>query len=240
MTPSEDYCRTHQLTAPAGFSLYRRAGKRTLDLLVVLPFFLLLLPLLAIAALLVKLDSPGPVFFVQKRLGRYGSTFLTYKFRSMTDRPRTTHTEVLPGHSEVTRTGVWLRRFKIDELPQLWNIVRGDMSLVGPRPALPEHISEYNRDGLERLLERPGLTGLAQVNGNIYLSWPERWAWDARYVRELSLRTDLRIIVRTVAVVVCGEEKFLNRPIVEMPLTEQPAPRVEETTEGRPPVAKAA
>lgn len=240
MIPREDYCRTHQLTVATGSILYRRAGKRALDLLVVLPVFLLALPLLAIASVLVKLDSPGPVFFVQKRLGRYGSTFLTYKFRSMTDRPRTTHTEVLPGHSEVTRSGVWLRRFKIDELPQLWNIVRGDMSLVGPRPALPEHISEYNRDGLERLLERPGLTGLAQVNGNIYLSWPERWAWDARYVRELSLLTDLRIIARTVAVVVCGEEKFLNRPVLERPLTEQPATLVGDTTEDRPPAAKAA
>jgi len=240
MTPCEDYCRTHQLTVPTGGRFYRRVGKRALDLLIVLPAFLLTLPLLAIAAVLVKLDSPGPVFFVQKRLGRYGSTFLTFKFRSMTDRPRTAHTEVLPGHSEVTRSGVWLRRFKIDELPQLWNIVRGDMSLVGPRPALPEHIAEYNRDGLERLLERPGLTGLAQVNGNIYLSWPERWAWDARYVRELSLRTDLRIIARTVAVVVCGEEKFLNRPIIETSSIEQPVSRVDETTEGRPPVAKAA
>lgn len=223
MSAREDYCQRYGLTEPARGSLYRAAGKRLLDLVLVLPVFTLALPVMAIAALLVKLDSPGPVFFVQQRLGRYGSTFRTWKFRSMTDRVRTSHTEVLPGHSEVTRSGVWLRRFKIDELPQLWNIVCGDMSLVGPRPALPEHIAEYDRNGLERLLERPGLTGLAQVNGNIYLSWPERWQWDARYVRAVSFRLDLQTLFKTVAVVLLGEERFLNKPEAEKAASSSPS-----------------
>ena len=92
------------------------------------------------------------------------------------------------------------------------NILKGDMSLVGPRPALPEHIHDYDENGLRRLLTRPGLTGLAQVNGNIYLSWPERWMYDAEYVEKLSAVGDARILVRTVAVVFLGEERFLNRP----------------------------
>lgn len=202
------YLQQYGLRTVDGWSLYRCAGKRLLDLTICVPLLILALPMLLVTALLIKVDSRGPVFFVQKRLGRYGETFPTFKFRTMTDRRRTVHTEVLPGHSEVTRVGSWLRRFKIDELPQILNIVRGDMSIVGPRPALPEHIEEYNEDGLRRLLERPGLTGLAQVNGNIYLSWPERWNYDARYVEELSAGLDLRIVLKSVAVVVFGEEKF--------------------------------
>lgn len=212
MSAREDYLKKYGLTHQPHRSLYRAFAKRAFDLIVILPVFLLIAPVLVMAAILVKLDSRGPVFFVQKRLGRYGQTFQTYKFRTMTHRKRQATTEVLPGHSEVTRVGNWLRRFKIDELPQLLNIVNGDMSLVGPRPALPDHITEYNPDGLKRLLERPGLTGLAQVSGNIYLSWPDRWFYDARYVDRLSFAGDLAIIARTVAVVLLGEERFLRKP----------------------------
>lgn len=211
MSQKKQYCLEHSLELPA-FSLYRSIGKRLFDLAVCLPVFVLTLPLLIVTAVLVRLDSKGPVFFNQERLGRFGSTFLTYKFRTMTHRERVASAEVLPGHSEVTRAGHWLRRFKIDELPQLLNILKGDMSLVGPRPALPEHIHDYDGNGLRRLLTRPGLTGLAQVNGNIYLSWPERWTYDAEYVEKLSSVGDARILMRTVAVVFLGEERFLNRP----------------------------
>jgi lipopolysaccharide/colanic/teichoic acid biosynthesis glycosyltransferase len=212
MSFRKNYCREHGLTDLPRRSLYRLAGKRFFDLMVCLPISIVALPIVILTAILVRLDSRGPVFFVQERLGRYGSTFRTWKFRSMTHRERSAHSEVLPGHSEVTRIGRWLRRSKIDELPQLLNILKGDMSLVGPRPALPEHISDYDENGLRRLLARPGLTGLAQVNGNIYLSWPERWVYDAEYVNSLSVRLDASIAVRTVAVVLLGEERFLNRP----------------------------
>lgn len=211
MSVKKKYCCEHSLEPPA-FSLYRIVGKRLFDLAVCLPIFVLTLPLLIATAVLVRLDSRGPVFFVQERLGRFGSTFLTYKFRTMTHRERVATAEVLPGHSEVTRIGSWLRRFKIDELPQLLNILKGEMSLVGPRPALPEHIHDYDKNGLRRLLTRPGLTGLAQINGNIYLSWPERWMYDAEYVDKVSARQDAVILLRTVAVVFLGEERFLNRP----------------------------
>ena len=215
MDVRNDYLQRYGITDTPGWSLYRNLGKRCVDLAITVPALLLASPVLLLTALLIKLDSRGPVFFVQERLGRYGTTFPTFKFRTMTDRLRTSHTEVLPGHSEVTRVGNWLRRFKLDELPQLLNIVRGDMSLVGPRPALPEHIADYNESGLHRLLERPGLTGLAQVNGNIYLSWPERWHYDAQYVDGLSAGLDLHIVLKSVGVVLYGEEKFTQHVNVD-------------------------
>jgi undecaprenyl phosphate N,N'-diacetylbacillosamine 1-phosphate transferase len=221
MSLREKYCREHGLTELPRRSLYRLLGKRLFDLAVCVPICIVALPVFLLTAIVVRLDSRGPVFFVQARLGRYGSTFRTWKFRSMTHRERSAHAEILPGHSEVTRIGRWLRRSKIDELPQLLNILKGDMSLVGPRPALPAHIRDYDENGLHRLLERPGLTGLAQVNGNIYLSWPERWVYDAEYVDSLSVSLDATIAAKTVAVVFWGEERFLNRPETENIETEQ-------------------
>lgn len=191
---------------------YRTFGKRLLDLSVSVPALMLVAPMFAVIAAAVKLTSRGPVFFVQERLGRNGQTFRTYKFRTMTDRQRTSHQEIFGKTDEVTAIGYWLRRFKLDELPQLWNIVNGDMSLVGPRPALPAQLVEYSDLARQRLLVRPGLTGLAQVHGNIFLSWPERWIYDAEYVARVSFLIDAWIVARTVGVVVLGEERFLKKP----------------------------
>lgn len=191
---------------------YRTFGKRLLDLSVSVPALLAVAPLFAVIAASIKLTSRGPVFFVQERLGRDGRTFRTFKFRTMTDRQRTSHQEIFGRTDEVTAVGLWLRRFKLDELPQLWNIVNGDMSLVGPRPALPAQLAEYTELARQRLLARPGLTGLAQVRGNIFLSWPERWVYDAEYVDCISFAFDAWIVARTIAVVVLGEERFLKKP----------------------------
>lgn len=215
MSARNNYCQRYGIDDAPGWAPYRSAIKRLLDIAICLPLLIAAAPVLAIAALLIKLDSRGPVMFNQERLGRYGATFLTLKLRTMTHRERTPDSEILPGHSEVTRIGNWLRRTKIDELPQLWNIVRGDMSLVGPRPALPDHINEYDDKGLRRLLERPGMTGLSQTRGNIYLSWPERWHYDASYVKRLSFLGDTLIVLKTVAVVLLGEERFVRHPNVE-------------------------
>ena len=191
---------------------YRTFGKRLLDLCVSASALLAIAPLFALIAMLVKLTSRGPAFFVQERLGRNGTTFRTYKFRTMTDRLRVSHQEIFGKADEVTAVGYWLRRFKLDELPQLWNILNGDMSLVGPRPALPAQLAEYTDLARCRLLARPGLTGLAQVHGNIHLTWPERWVYDAEYVACASFALDVRIIVRTIGVVLLGEERFLSKP----------------------------
>ena len=191
---------------------YRAFGKRLLDLGVSVPILLLLSPLFLVIAALVKLTSRGPVFFVQERLGRNGATFQALKFRTMTDKLRTAHQQVFGKTDDVTAVGYWLRRFKLDELPQVINIVRGDMSWVGPRPALPAQQAEYTSLARRRLDVRPGLTGLAQVYGNIHLSWPERWQYDAQYVDRLSFMLDAWIAARTIGVVLFGEEKFLRRP----------------------------
>nr|UXE41707.1 hypothetical protein Hi04_10k_c5966_00040 [uncultured bacterium] len=191
---------------------YRHFGKRAFDLLIVIPLTVTLLPFFGIVALLVKLTSPGPVFFNQARLGKLGKLFVAYKFRTMSHRERTHHVEIREGNTEVTKVGRLLRRLKIDELPQILNVFRGEMSLVGPRPPLPEQIHDYDRETLRRLMATPGLTGLAQVNGGTQMTWPERWKYDLRYVRELSFCLDLRILLRTVMVVLFGEERFQNPP----------------------------
>jgi undecaprenyl phosphate N,N'-diacetylbacillosamine 1-phosphate transferase len=192
--------------------LYRRYGKRLLDLFLSILALVVLTPFFLLIALAIRLESPGPIFYIQDRLGMHGKIFRAYKFRTMTHIPRTPDREIHPGDPELTRVGAWLRRFKIDELVQVINVLRGEMSWVGPRPALPRQLGEYDETGRQRLLVKPGMSGLAQVHGNIYLSWPERWKYDARYVEECSLRLDLWIIWRTIAVMFIGEEKFLKQP----------------------------
>ncbi len=191
-------------------SIYRRFGKRAIDFGAACLALTLLSPLLISIAVLIRFSSPGPVMFVQKRLGKDGKTFNVLKFRTMTHRERESNTEILADNPEVTPVGKVLRRFKIDEVPQLVNVLRGDMSFIGPRPALPQQLSEYDETGRMRLTVRPGLTGLAQVNGNIYLSWPERWKFDAEYVRRLSLLLDAQILAKTVLVVILGEHRFIR------------------------------
>lgn len=175
-------------------------------------FLLVLLPFMLIFALIIALDSRGKVLFIQPRLGQNGRFFNACKFRTMTDKPRTVHKEITPGNPELTGFGKFLRRFKLDELPQLWNILRGDMSFVGPRPALPEQFNEYDEISKHRLDVLPGITGLAQVNGNIYLTWPQRWMYDVEYVNKISFGLDFKIILRTIAVVFAGEKRFFRLP----------------------------
>jgi undecaprenyl phosphate N,N'-diacetylbacillosamine 1-phosphate transferase len=180
--------------------------KRLFDFIISSAVLVLLSPLLFFSVVMIKVTSKGPIFFMQERLGKNGRLFQVYKFRTMTAKVRRFDVQVDSSNSEVTLFGKLARRLKIDELPQLLNVLKGDMSLVGPRPCLPSLQNEFNEDGSARLLVRPGLTGLAQVSGNIYLSWEERWKLDRKYVENQSLFLDLKIILRTVAVVVLGEK----------------------------------
>ncbi len=186
--------------------------KRLLDVIVGAIALTVCAPVLAIAAILIKIDSAGPVFFRQRRLGRNGGVFLLYKLRSMYDRPQSPERQTYTDDPEVTRVGAVLRRLKIDELPQLWNVVCGDMSLIGPRPALPDQLGKLPGSAIQRLNVRPGLTGLAQVHGNVFLSWRQRWRYDVLYVQRMSLRLDCWIVCRTVLVLACGEEHFFRTP----------------------------
>lgn len=189
-------------------NFYVRRGKRWLDCFVALITVTIAAPLLLLAAISVRLESPGQALFEQDRIGRLGRRFRMLKLRSMyVDAPKP-FIEVVGRSQSVTRVGSWLRRTKIDELPQLWNVLTGDMSLVGPRPLVPAVAATLDEVGAKRMLVRPGLTGLAQVNGGIYLPWPQRWIWDAHYAENVSLPNDLRIIGKTVLVLVFGEKRF--------------------------------
>lgn len=191
--------------------MYKMFFKRVLDILVSLFAIVFAAPILLVAATLVKLGSRGPAFFVQERVGKDGEIFLFYKLRTMTDVPRVSNREIKGKDAEVTKVGYVLRRLKIDELPQIYSILKGDMSIVGPRPFLPAKLEALDENGKWRLKVRPGLTGLAQVNGGIYISWPERWVYDRQYVENLSFAMDLSIIFKTVGIVILGESKFAKR-----------------------------
>jgi undecaprenyl phosphate N,N'-diacetylbacillosamine 1-phosphate transferase len=193
-----------------GNPMYRKLLKRQIDFVLALSLLVLLAPLLMLAALAIRLESPGPLLFAQCRLGLGGRTFKLYKFRSMLHVQEQRHhdRQVYAGDPEVTCIGRLLRRFKIDELPQLINVLKGDMSLIGPRPCLPELQARFDENGKRRTAVRPGLTGLAQVSGNIFLSWPERWRLDRTYVDNLSFTGDCKILLRTVYVIVVGEHRL--------------------------------
>jgi lipopolysaccharide/colanic/teichoic acid biosynthesis glycosyltransferase len=196
--------------SPTNF--YRRIGKRLLDIFLSILALVVLFPFFLLMAIAIRLETPGPIFYTQDRLGVRGKIFRAVKFRTMTHAARVPDHEILPSDPEVTRVGAFLRRYKLDELSQLVNVLTGEMSVIGPRPALPRQLAEYDETGRKRLLVKPGLSGLAQVNGNIYLTWPERWQFDARYVENYSLGLDLWIIWRTIAVMILGEDKFLQSP----------------------------
>jgi undecaprenyl phosphate N,N'-diacetylbacillosamine 1-phosphate transferase len=194
--------------------MYKNYLKRLFDFLISLVICLVLIPLFIIIYIAVKLDSKGSFFYFQERLGKQGKRINVFKIRTMTDMPRESTMEILKGNTEVTTVGVVLRRLKIDELPQILNILKGDMSIVGPRPCLPALENDFNEDGEIRLKVRPGLTGLAQTNGNIYLTWEERWKYDRNYVEKCNFVLDLKIVLKTVLIVFIGEEKFLKNPDV--------------------------
>ena len=186
--------------------------KRLADILVSASLLLMLSPLLLLTALFIKITSPGPVFFVQLRGGHNGRHFTIYKFRSMRVEHKHDPTEFMPlDNPNITTFGRIIRRTKIDELPQLFNVLIGDMSLIGPRPTLIEQIERYNELERRRLNVRPGCTGLAQVNGSTALSWPERIEWDVHYVNHLSPWLDLAILIKTVGGIILGEPRFQRR-----------------------------
>ncbi len=167
---------------------------------------MLLIPLVFIS-LMIKFESKGPIFFLQDRLGKNGNVFRIYKFRSMKTRIDRIEKQVFNNNPDLTLFGRFIRRFKIDELPQLINVLKGDMSLIGPRPCLPSLKEKFDENAYYRLKVRPGLTGWAQVNGNIYNSWPKRWELDRYYVENLSFLFDFKILILTIKVVLLGEKK---------------------------------
>lgn len=200
--------RTTDGQAAAGAATWKKDfAKRAFDLSLTLPLLLLFLPLMAIIALLIRLDSPGPALFRQRRVGRGGAEFTLIKFRTMRRGTPDLPTAQMQQQSvsPVTRLGRFLRRGSLDELPQLVNVLRGEMSLVGPRPALPAQtgLNERRRAaGVDALL--PGITGWAQINGRDELDEAAKAACDAWYLKRRSLWLDVVILARTAAPVLTG------------------------------------
>ncbi len=196
-------------------TFYPRIGKRALDLSLAVPALLVLAPIGLAVATLIRIKLGSPVLFRQQRPGRNDRLFELIKFRTMTD-SRGPDGERLPDEDRLTRFGLRLRRMSLDELPTLWNVVRGDMSLVGPRPLLVQYLDRYTPKQRRRHEVAPGITGWAQIHGRNAISWEEKFELDVWYVENLSLRTDLEIILRT-AVQVLGQRGISAEGHATMP-----------------------
>ena len=181
--------------------MYQSFLKPAIDFVIALSALLLLSPLLLLIAVLLALSNRGNPFFVQKRPGKDGRIFKIIKFKTMTDQ-RDRHGNLLPDYQRLTFMGKVVRKSSLDELPQLINVLKGDMSLVGPRPLLPEYLELYNEEQQKRHDVKPGITGWAQVNGRNALSWEEKFTYDVEYVERISPRLDAKIILTTVEKVV--------------------------------------
>lgn len=177
--------------------LYRNIGKRMLDIAVSFLAIMVLSPVYLILWVLVRVKLGSPVLFAQERPGKDGKIFKMYKFRSMTD-ARDESGELLPDEERLTSFGTALRATSLDELPELFCILKGDMSLVGPRPLLVQYLPLYNERQRHRHDVRPGLTGLAQVNGRNTITWEEKFEYDVRYTEHITFLGDIRILCKTV------------------------------------------
>ncbi len=190
--------------------IVRQVIRRALDIVVSSLALLLAAPVLAVAALAVRLESPGPIIYRQARSGLNGHEFEVLKLRTMVDGAEHIGAGlgINANDSRITRVGAFLRRTSIDELPNLLNVLRGEMSLIGPRPTLPVQVAQYTPRQRGRLAIKPGITGWAQVNGRATLPWPERIELDLYYIEHRSLALDLQILRRTVAMVLGGDDLY--------------------------------
>ena len=185
--------------------MYRTFGKRLLDLALTIPALILLAPLFALLALLVHLKLGLPILFCQQRPGLFGQPFTIYKFRTMTD-ARDTQGDLLPDAERLTPFGCFLRSISLDELPELFNVLKGEMSLIGPRPLLMRYYPYFTDAERVRFLMRPGITGWAQIHGRNTVPWDERLAYDVWYYENCTLFLDIKIGLMTIGKVLKRED----------------------------------
>lgn len=195
----------------------QRFLKQIIDFLISLSGLVILTPFFVVIAILIKIDSKGPVFFKQKRVGRNGKIFKIWKLRTMVEKAENIGLgiKVSKNDSRITKIGRFLRRFGIDELPQFINIILGQMSLVGPRAGLPFQVEKYSQDEKKRLQVKPGITNINILKGWNTLSWKERIKWDIWYIENWSLLLDLKILLKTPFVVLSGRGQYGKKGIVE-------------------------
>ncbi len=184
--------------------MYKRIFKRVIDLIVAFVALLILAPLIGLVTLLLYSQNKGKPFFFQERPGQFKKPFYIIKFKTMTDE-KDAEGNLLPDNLRITKFGGWVRKLSIDELPQLINVLKGDMSLVGPRPLLFKYMSLYTAEQLRRHEVRPGITGWAQVNGRNSISWTQKFALDVEYVDKVSFLMDCKILLLTVIKVLIRE-----------------------------------
>lgn len=181
--------------------MYSTVFKRLLDLFLSLIGFLMLLPIFLILTLYLFFSNNGKPFFFQKRPGKNERIFSIIKFKSMNDK-KDKNGNLLPYEDRITKTGIFIRKYSLDEIPQLLNVIKGDMSLVGPRPLLIEYLPLYNNEQKKRHLVKPGITGWAQVNGRNAISWEQKFLLDTWYVKNISFIVDFKILALTVKKVI--------------------------------------
>ncbi len=184
--------------------IYISLIKPFFDFIISLMALLILSPLLLIASILLFLANKGNPFFVQKRPGKKGEIFKIVKFKTMTDE-KDAHGNLLPDSQRLTAIGKFIRKTSLDEIPQLWNVLIGDMSIIGPRPLLPQYLSIYTPYQYKRHNLRPGITGWAQVNGRNAISWTQKFEYDVWYVQNVSFFVDMKILFKTVQKVLVSE-----------------------------------
>lgn len=201
-----------------GDKMYRYL-KRFLDFVLSLMGILVLSPVLLLIALAIKLESDGPIIFKQKRLGYKGQVFNIYKFRSMSIGAEKEGVYELKNDPRVTKVGKFIRSTSLDELPQLWNVLKGEMSLIGPRPPLTYHpwkIEEYKKEQLRMFEVRPGITGLAQIKGRKNVEWNTRIELNVEYVERMSFFLDFKIMMLTVLKVLKREDNYNEEITLKM------------------------
>lgn len=186
--------------------MYKLFFKRLFDFLLVLLALIVLFPFLLVITMILYITNKGAgAFFTQERPGKDGKIFKVIKFKSMTDE-RDAEGNLLPNDQRITRIGKFIRKFSIDELPQLFNVLKGDMALIGPRPLMPRYLALYSPEQMRRHEVRPGITGWAQVNGRNNITWTDKFKLDVWYVDHISLWLDIKIIFMTIKNVLAGKD----------------------------------